>query len=62
MESEAETVDGSDAADSDAQAHTCDEDDNDSVDSDGSRIQDFAEVVHPSKSNLRRKSSFSKRR
>ena len=62
LESEAETVDGSDAADSDAQAHTCDEDDNDSMDSDGSRIQDFAEVVHPSKSNLRRKPSFSKRR
>ena len=37
------------------EAETHDNDDGESVDSDGSRIQDFAEVVHPSKSKFRRK-------
>ena len=37
------------------EAETHDNDDGESGDSDGSRIQDFAEVVHPSKSKFRRK-------
>ena len=62
LESDAETPDGSVVGESDAMAASGDDDDNDSVDSDGSRIQDFAEVVNPSKSTLRRKPSYPKRR